>query len=100
MPKVTESNLKKNLDTGSNDIILPSVLQPSKRQIEISPEDLSECWFISLNTTKETLNCTTQRFLRSALLPLSRRYRATCMHESKRLTGKWSTDTIERRTDL
>ena len=87
MPKLAESNLKKDLDIGSNDIPLPSVFQSSKRHTDVSPEDLSERWFISLNTTKETLKRTTQRFLRSTLLPLARRYRADRMYEAKRLTG-------------
>ena len=98
LPKVAESNLKKDLDIGTNDIPLPSVFQSSKRHTDVSPEDLSERWFISLNTAKETLKRTTQRFLRSALLPLSRRYRADRMYEAKRLTGTWSTDTIDGRT--
>ena len=77
---------------------MPSVFQSSKRHTDVSPEDLSERWFISIKTAKETLKRTTQRFLRSALLPLSRRYRADRMFEMKRLTGKWSTDTIDGRT--
>ena len=93
-----ESTLQKNLDIGNNDILLPSVFQSSKRHTDVSPEDLSERWFISIKTAKETLKRTTQRFLRSALLPLSRRYRADRMFEMKRLTGKWSTDTIDGRT--
>ena len=44
-----------------------------------------------------TLKNTTQRFLRSALLPLGRRYRADRMFERKTLTGKWSTDTMDGR---
>ena len=87
LPKVAESNLKKNLDIGSNDIPLPSVFQSSKRHTDVSPEDLSERWFISLNTAKEILKRTTQRFLRSAFLPLCRCYHADRMYKAKRLDG-------------
>ena len=41
---------------------------------------------------------TTQKFLRSALLPLSRRYRADRMYAKKTLIGKWSTDTVDGHT--
>ena len=88
----------KTFDIGDTDLPIPNVFQSSARHTSVSPEDLSEHWFISLKTAKETLRRTTQRFLRSALLPLSRRYRADRMFQMKRLRGKWSTDTVDGRT--
>ena len=80
-------NLKKTLDIGDADLPIPSVFQSSKRHADASPEDLSERWFISIKQATKTLKNTAQRFLRSALLPLSRRYRADRTFQMKRLTG-------------
>ena len=41
-----------------------------------------------------TLLATTQNGVRSAILPLSRRYRADRMYNTKRLRGKFATDTF------
>jgi len=51
----------------------------------------------SLKAATTTLRKTTQRFLRSAILPLSRRYRTDMMFERKTLQGQWSTDTMDGR---
>ena len=71
--------------------------QSSGRHTDASPEDLSERWHISVNQAAHTLKKTTQKFLRSAILPLSRRYRADRMFDRKTLAGKWSTDTLDGR---
>ena len=44
-----------------------------------------------------TLKKTTQRFLRSAVLPLVRKYRTDRMFSRKTLLGEWSTDTMDGR---
>ena len=44
------------------------------------------------------LKHTTHKFLRSAILPLSRRYWSDQMFYPKTLAGKWSTDTMDRRS--
>jgi len=94
-----ESKLsKKSLDVGDADLKLPNVFQSQNRHTDVSAEDLSERWFISLKTAQKTLKKTTQKFLRSALLPLSRRYRADRMYAKKTLIGKWSTDTVDGHT--
>ena len=95
---IKDTNLVKTLDIGNNDIPLASTFQSSERHSDVSPENLSERWFISIKTAKETLKRTTQKFLRSAILPLSRRYRADRMFHIKRLQGEWSTDTLDGRT--
>ena len=94
----TEMKLEKSLDIGSNDLSLPNVFQSSNRHTDVSAEDLSERWFISVKQAAATLKKTTQKFLPSALLPLSRRYRADRMFHRKTLTGDWATDTIDGRT--
>ena len=90
--------MAKTIDIGDNDLPIPSTFQSRNRHGDVSAEDLSERWFISLKQAKDTLKYTTQRFLRSALLPLSRRYRADRMFYNKTLTGEWATDTIDGRT--
>ena len=49
---------------------------------------------IGLKQATLTLKHTTQRLVRSALLPLGRRYRADRMFQQRRLHGDWYTDTV------
>jgi hypothetical protein len=63
----------------------------------VTPEQLADHWMIGLDSARQTLKRTTQRFLRSALLPLSRRYKADRMYQAPRLQGEWYTDTVEGR---
>ena len=63
------------------------------RHLETTAEILSELWGIGLNNAKATMAATTQMATRSAVLPISRRYRADKMYGVKRLQGKFSTDT-------
>ena len=67
------------------------------RKSDISPESLAERWFIGLETAKKTLQKTTQRLVRSALLPLSRRYKADRIFQLPRLQGTWFSDTVDAR---
>ena len=89
---------QKTIDIGNTDLSMPNVFQSSNRHTDVSPEDVSERWFISIQQAKDTIKRTTQKFLRSALLPLSRRYRADRMFHTKTLRGQWATDTIDGRT--
>ena len=72
------------IDSGTSDIPTIPTFQSSQRHTDVSPEDLSERWHISLPQALSTLKNTTQRFLRSATLPLSRRYISTCLHHTQR----------------
>ena len=89
---------KKTLDIEDNDIYFHNRFHSTNRHTDVSAEYLSEKWCISIKTAQETLNKTTQKFLCSALLPLSRRYQADRMFNQKKLRGKWSTDTLDGRT--
>ena len=53
---------------------------------------MSEIWSISVAQAKLTLKATTQRLKRSALMPLSRRYRADRMFGVKQLDFIMDTD--------
>ena len=86
-----------NIDPGNTDAALPPTFQSSDRHSDVTPQSLSERWGISLQTARKTLIKTTQRFLRSAVLPLGRRYRTDRMFTRKTLSGIWSTDTMDGR---
>ena len=59
-----------------------------QRHPAISKETLSERWNIWLIQAKQTMQMTTQRDERSAILPLSRRYRTDRMYNKKKLRGQ------------
>ncbi len=61
--------------------------------LKITAEVLAERFGISIPRAQRTLRVTTQRGVRSAILPISRRYRADRMFSVKRLNGKFATDT-------
>ena len=83
-----------SIDPGKSDIPLMNTFHSSERHSDVAPHSLSERWGISLVTATKTLKQTTQKFLRSAVLPLSRRYRADRVFTRKTLSGAWSTDTM------
>ena len=60
----------------------------------ITPVDISEWWYVGLSQANTTLNATTQRLVHSALLPLSRQYRADHMYEQPCICGTIYTDTM------
>ena len=80
---------------GETDVKTVPTFQSKSRHTDISAEDLSSRWYISVAQATKTLKNTTQRFLRSAILPLSRRYRSDRMYRRKILAGDWSTDTLD-----
>ena len=53
------------------DIGLPRPFLSSKRHSSTTPEDLSEQWDLSLVQAALTLKATTQRLIRSAIMPLA-----------------------------
>ena len=85
------------LDPGTSDVPLINTFESSARHTDVSPQEVSERWGISIATATNTLKNTTQKFLRSAVLPLSRRYRTDRVFTRKTLSGDWSTDTMDGR---
>ena len=86
-----------NIEVGDSEQLFPSTFETTKRHTDVTPLDLSERWNISLHQASKTLKNTTQRFKRSILLPLSRRYWSDRMFDRKTLSGTWATDTIDGR---
>merc|ERR1712115_687702 len=66
----------------------------TKRHTKATAFNLAERWGIGLKNAEATLKVTTQRGVRSALMPISRRYRADRYYKMKRLDAKFSTDTF------
>lgn len=65
------------------------------RHHQVTPELLARKWGIGLEKAKATLKCTTQESIRSAVLPLTRRYRTDLLSQSlRRLRSTWYTDTL------
>ena len=64
-----------------------------KRHSEVTPESLAAKWNIGLQAAKDTLAVTTQRGIRTAVHPLSRRLRVDHLNINRpRLHGKWCLD--------
>lgn len=88
-----------SLPTGPTAVVgAQRTFESKARHSSVTPVDLSERWGIGIKQAAETLQRTTQRIVRSAVLPLGRRYKADRYYEKKRLDGKWYTDTMDGRT--
>ena len=80
-----------------DEISPPRTFISKQRHTNTTPEDLSEVWGISVDQARMTLEATTQKHVRSALMPLSRRYRMDRMYEPKRIFGEMASDTMDPR---
>ena len=82
----------------ATDVPAARTFASKERHTSVTAQDLMERWGIGLKQAADTLKKTTQHVIRSALLPLARRYKADRMYEKPRLSGKWYTDTMDGRT--
>ena len=85
---------KRKIQEVLTDVIGPPTFVTQDRRADVSPQSLADRWMIGLEQAKLTLKSTTQRYLRSALLPTSRRYKADRIYLQPRLQGEWFTDTV------
>jgi hypothetical protein len=67
------------------------------RHCSVSAAELSERWGIGLKQASDTIGITTQTGVRSAIMPLSRRYKADRVFERPLLRGHFYTDTMDGR---
>ena len=74
------------------DVPLPHTFISTKRHTDVTPDDLANRWMIGIEQAKSTLNATTQHYVRSALLPLSRRYRTDRYFYRNRLASTFAAD--------
>ena len=88
---------KPSFDMVKSDVPFTHAFHSSDRHTDVTAQDISERWGISVPTATKTLKKTTQKFLRSAVLPLCRRYRTDQVFSRKTLLGDWSTDTMDAR---
>jgi len=104
---VTSEQHTRNIAATST-IPLPGPLHPAEmespytflskdRHSQTTPEALSERWGISIAQAKLTLKATTRRLVRSALMPLARRYRVDRMFDLPRVRTSMATDTMDAR---
>ena len=66
----------------------------TERHTKITEDTLAERFGIRIHRARATLRKTTQRGMRSAILPLAWRYKADRFFQTRRLTGKFATDTL------
>ena len=64
------------------------------RHTQLNANRLAEMWCIGPQQAQATMTATTQHGIRSALLPISRRYRSDRIYNVKRLSGKFAMDTF------
>ena len=91
------SQVNVNGDADDQDVPLPRTFSSKERHVGVSAQELSERWFIGLAQAHDTIKVTTQNCTRSAVLPLSRRYRADRVFERPLLRGDFYTDTMDGR---
>ena len=80
-----------------DEILPPKTFLSANSHSNTAAEDLSEVFQISAEQTQMTLDATTQHHVRSALMPLSRRYRMDRIYEVPRLRCAMATDTMDPR---
>jgi len=81
-----------------NELEWPPTFLSHDRHSNTTPEDLSERWGISVAQAALTLKATTRRLVRSALMPLARRYRVDRIFDVPRLRTTIATDTMDARS--
>ena len=86
-------SLVANITVESRKMTISSTFS-SRRHSEFSAEEVSRKWSISLRRAKTTLGATTQHNCRTALMPLSKRYRTNLISQFKRIRCKLFTDTL------
>ena len=76
------------------EIPLAQTFQSKERHSSVTPSDLSERWYIGLGQATQTLKVTTQWLMRSAILPLARRYHTDRMVIQPHICGTIYIDTM------
>ena len=93
-------NMRDQRNISTVDVAERKTFISKERHPAVTSENLSERWNIGLNQAKQTLRVTTQRGVRSAILPASRRYRTDRMYQQRKLRNqKFYTDTLMGRCE-
>ena len=85
---------------GADSIDVPTTktFVSKERHPVVSSESIADRWYIGKKNADQTYKVTSQKGVRSAILPLSRRYRADRHFDRPTLKGKWYTDYMFGRT--
>ena len=75
----------------------PRTFTSKERHLAVTLTELSERWLISLAQSTATLKSTTQNIVRSAVLPLGRRYKDDQLYHIPCLPEDWYTNTLHGR---
>ena len=81
-------------NTEETNVFTPTTFQSSQRHLTVDASYLSDRWGISVTQAALTLKATTQKYVRSALLPLAQRYRVDHMFGQKTFNAHVYTDTM------
>jgi hypothetical protein len=92
--QVSASSMMRKASAVLSDTTSPVTFVSADRRADVTPQALSDRWMLGLKQAELTLKHTTQRYVRSALLPLARRYKADRIFHLPRLQGEWFTDTV------
>ena len=95
VPQISEVN---RYETTLEDIPTRQTYTSHERHAKASSEVLADRFAIGIERANATMKATLQRGVRSAILPISRRYRADRQFNVKRLAGKFATDTLWSKT--
>ena len=88
-------NDQRQLKSTHVDVPAARTFVSSNRHSQVTSENLSDRWNIGLRQARQTLQVTTQKGVRSAIMPLSRRYRTDLMYQQRKLRNqKFYTDTL------
>lgn len=90
--KLAETQRKYDKDL--EDVPTRQTYTSTQRHTKATADVLAERFAIGIQRARDTLSVTFQRAVRSALLPISRRYRADRQLNTKQLQGKFATDTL------
>ena len=85
------------LDSGKYDVPASNKFSSSEGHSDVTPQDLSWIWGISLRISSIPLMNNTQTFLCNAILPLSRRYGTDQVLAINNLLVEWLMDKMDGR---
>lgn len=80
--------------TSTQDIPKKKTFMSTDRHRRLDAEQLAENFMVGTKRAQMTIDVTTQRGTRSAIMPISRRYRMDRYFDLKRLQGKFASDTL------
>jgi hypothetical protein len=84
-----------DIDKWSEEKRRVSSIITNNRHSAATPEDLAQLWNVGLQTAKDMICITTQKGIRTAIHPMTRRVQVDHLHlHRQRLRGTWYTDTL------